>query len=622
MQQFYKALFIILARLRNYFLRSCSWNWRVSFLLAALALDPCDAQADTTPLVVKDPELLKTLESQGFSFARMAFASSSAVVVASDLKRLAGYKQIVEHLSQDLKQLSKQDPKLATGMRSSHRLFNSQWLSSVFARFELIGVVNRPDRMSFAPASCGEFRFIYRLAYQTPAVYSRLPMTVNVVYWADRSTQQGCKQSAQRWETLYSTLGKQPEQVRPSMLGTLHLKSLEVNLQSVRWPSTVRPDMGGYAEYLMRVFHPKGDQWVLAPLENTPDVALIKAKPALRNELLKWVNDPLIQRQLDQGVVDLPKKFLARTAQSVALNGVHRLANAPFTQLVSEAEIHIQQPNTMRTLRSPHGVLRRLNDLSCMGCHQGRSVAGFHFLGRDRLETSNVNAIQMPSSVHFLLDQPRREAFQKSLLQGKSPEIFRPLSVRAQTGEGQTGSHCGLGDASFASWSCNSGLRCEPVIRDSLVSRTGICMPPQVLAGGACQIGTMRPDVNSHRDSVTNIMARSCQPHQHCEDVSVGFPNGMCSGACSQLQPGETCGSIAILSDFNACLARGRKPFDQCLSENVRPGSLQQCSPQQACRDDYICARNAEQKGVCIPPYFLFQLRVDGHVLPVKFHDF
>lgn len=30
-------------------------------------------------------------------------------------------------------------------------------------------------------------------------------------------------------------------------------------------------------------------------------------------------------------------------------------------------------------------------------------------------------------------------------------------------------------------------------------------------------------------------------------------------------------------------------------------------------RDDYICARTPDGNGACIPPYFLFQLRVDGH---------
>ena len=591
------------------------WNWSIRLIFAVLALST-GVRAQSFPLVVDDPVVLEKLASQGFSFSQMAFSASSPIAQNSELMGFSGYQQIVERLSQDLKQLSAQDPKLAVGMRSSHRLFNRQWLSSAFARFELVGIVNRLDRMPFHAETCGEFRFIYRLAYQTPTVYSRLPMTINLVYWASRSASSSCQESAQQWEKFYLSVTRKPEQVNPKMLGSLRLKSLEVNLQSVRWPSTIRPDMGGYAEYLMRVFQPRGNRWKIAPLENTPDVDRLKAQPSLRNELLKWINTPSIQKQVDQGLVQLPEKFLAHTAQSVALNGVHRLANAPFTALFSESEIQVQQPKSMRMVKTPHGLLRRLNDLSCMGCHQGRSVAGFHFLGRDKPKTSAVNAIQMPASVHFLQDQPRREAFQKSILQGQSPTLFHPISVRAQTGEGQAGAHCGLGDPSFASWTCNSGLRCEPLIRDSLVSRTGICMPTQTLAGGACQIGSMRHDANPHRDRVIDISSRSCQAHQHCEDVSVGFPNGMCSGACKQLQAGETCGSIAILNGFNNCLARGQKPFDQCLSENVRPGSLQECSSQHPCRDDYICARGPEQKGVCIPPYFLFQLRVDGHTLP------
>jgi hypothetical protein len=89
----------------------------------------------------------------------------------------------------------------------------------------------------------------------------------------------------------------------------------------------------------------------------------------------------------------------------------------------------------------------------------------------------------------------------------------------------------------------------------------------------------------------------------------------MCSRGCVDLQRGETCGSIAILQGFNACLA-ARKPFTECLRNNVRPAALKSCSETEPCRDDFICARTAEGHGACIPPYFLFQLRVDGHPAP------
>ena len=69
-----------------------------------------------------------------------------------------------------------------------------------------------------------------------------------------------------------------------------------------------------------------------------------------------------------------------------------------------------------------------------------------------------------------------------------------------------------------------------------------------------------------------------------------------------------------MLDDFNACLA-ARRPFAECLG-HTRPGLLRSCSVTQACRDDYICAQSegaAPGHGACMPPYFLFQMRVDGH---------
>src|SRR5690606_2167971 len=71
------------------------------------------------------------------------------------------------------------------------------------------------------------------------------------------------------------------------------------------------------------------------------------------------------------------------------------------------------------------------------------------------------------------------------------------------------------------------------------------------------------------------------------------------------------CGAIAVLDPFNACLARN-EPFSHCLTTHVRPAGLRRCSASSPCRDDYLCA-GEEGGGVCVPPYFLFQMRVDGH---------
>jgi hypothetical protein len=100
-----------------------------------------------------------------------------------------------------------------------------------------------------------------------------------------------------------------------------------------------------------------------------------------------------------------------------------------------------------------------------------------------------------------------------------------------------------------------------------------------------------------------------------CNRSRVGFPGGMCTAACDA--PGARCGAIAVLDPFNACVARGDS-FLSCIRGNVRPAGLRACNEQRACRSDYVCARASQTEheaaeGVCLPPYFVFQLRVDGH---------
>lgn len=555
-------------------------------------------------LQLDDPDILQKLEKQGFSFAELALGAKPAAHNKA-LYENAGYKAIALTLLNDLEAARAGDRTLAPGMKSTHRLFDARWLYSTGAFYELVGVVNRLDRAPFAPQGCGEFRFLYRLAYRTKdGTYSRLPLTFNVVFWVPKEGG-GCKAAAESWAKFE----------RSPAAGVLKLgaqKSVEVNLQSVRWPSTIRPDMGGYAEYTLRVFERKGEKFAPAKLENSPDVQALKKDKKLRAKLLAWLLEPANLKAIDEGVVTIPDEFLAEKGISVALAGTHRLANAPFRQVFGPEDFRNVPFFGMKNLRSPAGLFRRLNDLSCIGCHQGRTVAGFHFLGIDRASTHAVNAIFMPSSPHLLRDQMRREAFQKALLDGKKPEPSRPLSVRAETGEGGAGSHCGLGDPSFAEWKCKPGFECKALLADDTVSPTGVCQPKTPIAGSFCQPGTMKHSENPHLDKVS-LVESACGPLRLCEDTSVGFPGGMCSGGCEGLGPDEVCGSIAVLATFNECLARGKKPFSACLAENVRPGALARCSDHQPCRDDYICTRTAQGEGACIPPYFLFQLRVDGH---------
>jgi hypothetical protein len=569
-------------------------------------------------LFIDEPESLLKWQGQGFSLASLlnqqsVEKSSAKIANNSDLyQHNSFYRSLADNLSKTLADLSLKDPKLSTGMRTSHRLFNKDWLRSTVHRYDFVGIIFRPDRKIFQPSSCGELRFIYRLSYEKEKkdkVYSRLPMTLNLVFFLQPNGA-SCSKLVSAWQDWKMNPSVDKEDY---FFKAASFKSLELNLQSVRWPSTIRPDMGGYAEYLLRVYKNEKGLARLSFLENTPNVIALRKDPKLKAEFKNWLLQSDNLELIDRGHPLIPEKFLTKEVTSVALVGVHRLANAPYTELFKEEEFKDINWAKYQRIKSPHGLLRRLNDLSCMGCHQGRTVAGFHFLGRDQEKTISSNSIFVAASAHFLGDQERRQAHLKNFLTKTENIKSIPFSVRSDEEKGRVGAHCGLGDLSFNEWGCEKDLSCVDLYQDLLISKTGICQPKIKLAGSACQMGKMKPHASSHRDKVLNIKTEECGANGVCEDVSVGFPAGMCTKPCQQLTKDETCGSIAILHSFNSCLVAGKTAFNECLENNVRPSTLMNCHESQFCRDDYICARTSEGKGACIPPYFLFQLRVDGH---------
>jgi hypothetical protein len=434
---------------------------------------------------------------------------------------------------------------------------------------------------------------VYRLAYRTAAMQSRLPMTVNVELRGDAPDAAGsCADAAKRWqppqpsmsdEALGRWLVSADGPLAPQRLAPARISQVTTNLQSVRWPSAVRPDLGGHAEYMLRAFrwNAEAKRFDVAPLENTPDVAKLKADAPLRKELQQWIQQPANLRALDEATLQIPEKFLATEAISVAPRGLERLANQPFAQVFAASEW--QPVEGSRTLKSPQAVLRRLDDLACMGCHQSRAVAGFHLLGVDRRGASRTfttgNALAVPHSPHVQDELARRGTYVRASLSTARPDPFRPLA--------------------------------EPDTPDAA--------PEQATVGARCEPTRITPSANPWLDRAQKLPRIACEGAASvCETTSVGFPGGMCSGPCNPGDPGDksgTCGGIAVLSDFNSCLA-AKKPFGECLARHTRPGNLRSCSAEQACRDDYICAQadgQPEGHGACIPPYFLFQMRVDGH---------
>ncbi|RUV09363.1 hypothetical protein EOD00_15755, partial [Mesorhizobium sp. M7A.T.Ca.TU.009.01.3.1] len=70
---------------------------------------------------------------------------------------------------------------------------------------------------------------------------------------------------------------------------------------------------------------------------------------------------------------------------------------------------------------------------------------------------------------------------------------------------------------------------------------------------------------------------------------------------------------------FNDCIASG-KDHKFCTKDFPKTAGLRACDKAHPCREDYICTAGYDDlaqakagKGTCIPPYFIFQFRVDGH---------
>jgi hypothetical protein len=143
----------------------------------------------------------------------------------------------------------------------------------------------------------------------------------------------------------------------------------------------------------------------------------------------------------------------------------------------------------LQNIRSPAGFERRLNDVTCSGCHQTRGIGGFHFPGVDWMADKPSNMAVVPASPHFFGDQVRRRDILASLRDGKSPDYSRGFANRPQL-RGSTelagsnysdgwGAHCYAqgkpaagNDASFRDWICAEGLSCQAAGK---VSRIGMC---------------------------------------------------------------------------------------------------------------------------------------------------
>jgi hypothetical protein len=505
------------------------------FILLGSLLAP-DAQAALLErgTAITDPFALRELDHGRFGLGRMVAPARSAdtPLTGSQLFALPSMAPVRKALDAEFDRYIARhkatlpNETLGVGANFDFQLFDRAELYSPDARFLLAGIVNRMDRAYVAGENCGEIRLIYRLTRTTApesgdnAVSPRLPMTLNLVLKArdDHAVDASgaaisCAKIARRWLATEDvaltgaelatrlTYGEGPlALVRPE-----NIDRIETNLQIAHAPKSALRDFR--TDYLLKVFRydSKADTFEEAPLENQIDRGRILADADLKRDFRSWLLDPAHFGELDRGVILIPDKFLALGVIAPTPVGFapsdlqpefgmmqgEGTAAPAFTDddVVAALKKAAKRGVALQNIRSPAGFARRLNDITCAGCHQTRGIGGFHFPGVDWMTAHPNNSTVVPASPHFFGDQIRRRDILAALRDGRPPDYSRGFSSRPQT-RGSTelvgteyedgwGAHCyqnhgnaADNDRSFRAWTCAEGLACEV---SGNASRMGMC---------------------------------------------------------------------------------------------------------------------------------------------------
>ncbi len=455
-------------------------------------------------VAITDPDVLHALDESGLSLGRMLGASPKSS--GADLFALPSMTIVRDATDRDFN-------RYVVGHENDSNklnLFDRDALNAPSTRFDLVGIVNRMDRAYVSPEECGEIRLIYRpianhdsTSKEIPP--SRLPMTFNLVMKAKPANAAGvtCAELAKRWlassdlasarAAMLTASGGALEWVTPDAIDRI-----ELNIQVAHESADAR-DLEGRADYLMKVFNfdPGQKQFKESPLENQIDVERIRADAKLAADFRQWLLDPANFADLDRGTIVLPDRFLATGVinQTPASVNIENKARDLFTDedvvtaLAKTSTYTASAKAPLQNILSSAGFARRLDDITCSGCHQTRAIGGFHFPGAERFGPQSDSAVVAAASPHFFGDQERRRDIATAFRDGNTPDLSRGFSARPQAsratelvgttylnGWGAVCSPAGANapDKSFSSWGCAEGLSCQsaPGAKDT---RTGFC---------------------------------------------------------------------------------------------------------------------------------------------------
>jgi len=438
---------------------------------------------------ITDPEILRALDQSGLNFANLLGADANANSATLFALPLMGEVRDATDRDFNAYVVARKDAP------ERLNLFDRDALNAESTRFDLAGIVNRMDRAYVSPDSCGEIRLIYRPISSHDNASVRLPMTFSLIVKAKPANANvSCAELARRWLAMGDGSPADAFTVAakggPLEWGTREaIDRIEINIQVARAAADPN-DFEGRADYLMKVFRldPKRQLFAESPMENQVDAERIKADKKLAADFRQWLLDPAHITDLDRGTIVLPDRFLAMGVinETPSHADVDSAARDLFTDddtVTALAAASARAP--LDNILSPAGFARRLDDITCAGCHRTRAVGGFHFPGAERPGHS-TSAVVAAASPHFFGDQERRRDVLTSLRDGTLPDLSRGFSARPQTRRAKElagttyvdgwGAMCYApdhADRSFSSWTCAEGLACQT----NGVSRAGFCFP-------------------------------------------------------------------------------------------------------------------------------------------------
>jgi hypothetical protein len=358
---------------------------------------------------------------------------------------------------------------------------------------------------------------------------------------------------------------------------------VEVNLLLSHWSFSGVEPLSEQSRYLLRVFKLMGSPRRLVPalLENTPDTKKIKSDSVLLAQFEDWAYSEKVTAEADNGFLNLPDKFSAEKAISISPYASSQIGNAPFSDLLADKN------------RLSRKVIERLDSLSCQGCHQIRSIAGFHFPGVEN--TQGQIGEKFAVSAHFESIQSWRQIERQSDVFIKLPDLYRLT-------QGSMGDSCQ--ESGDKPQLCGTGFVCDTKHAGYSFSRRGQCIPSERRIGSVCdpaEVSAKEGDIGAY---YKEIPLESCRENGFCAFGKAGFPGGYCSEYCTHSSDKTDCFSVPLLGPFTECVERSGD-HDHCARLHSVSARMQICTKQSDCRTDYSCVLAGRDSAICAPNYLI-----------------